>query len=177
MMNMDSSRDFLRQIHRDNQLISKHVTFGDVTKCFVPNVNNFPNTLYKQNLIRLANEVYEPLIDCFGDNFTILSAFQCKEACSKMGKKMPNQYMLGEAFDLNVNENSGLNNSEIFEHIYHWLPYDVLTWRVLIDDSDLMFPVTSPIWITVTLKKLNNRYIANREHWEDGLLFTNRIYR
>ena len=142
-----------------------------------PEIVNFPGTLQKQNMIRLAHEIYEPLVGCFGDIFTVLGMYRCRAYCVASRKKIPNQYMLGEVLEFTVRSGiDSVTNAEVFAHMFHWVPYDLLVWSTPFPELE---PCTEPepAWIHVSLKKTNNRHIALREYWDAGVMFTKRVVR
>lgn len=175
-MEPDTARQFINRTNLDDARLTEHLTLGEAKSCMIPGIVNFPGTLHRQNIIRLAKEVYEPLIECFDDIFTVLGMYRCRAYCIATGKRIPNQYMLGEVLELTVKDSSAVPNSEVFTHIFHWLPYDQLIWCTPFPEEE---PCTEPepAWIYVSLKKTNNRHIALREYWEDGVLKTKRVFR
>lgn len=156
--------------------ISEHVTYDDATSCVCPGIVNFPNTFAKQNMIRLANQVFEPLYECFGDSIVVLGMFRTRDYCVKSKIRVPNEYMLGESMEITARTESDLKNSELFAHMFHWVPYHQLIWCTPFPEK-VACTDPEPAWIRVTLKKVGNHHIALREYWDNGVKLVKRVVR
>lgn len=180
-MNYPTKPEVLRKINPLHQVqfdkkFSDHLTYDEATVSMF-DICNRPGVPQKKAMTRLANLIYEPLLEQFENVFGILSFYECQAVSSKMRKRVPNQHMAGEEMDFYVREESKVSGSKIFEWMYFNLKYDRLVWGCMIPEDSHCCNLEPP-FIHVSLKFVNNRQATYRDYFdENGLLKTKRIYR
>lgn len=160
-------------ISRCEAKLSENLRLNDV---MIAPVINVP-TVVKQNRERMLKLVFEPLYSCFGDKIHVYSLNLGSEQ-EKTGFSVTKEAKRGEEMVVSIHSKyeSEVSNAELFAHMYHWVPYDTLTWCTPFPEI-VRCESESPLWIRVTLKKSNNRRIAQREYWEGDKIKTVTVYR
>lgn len=87
-------------------------------------INNMPNAEYTENLIELAQKIFEPIRKHFNKPIHISSGFRSKILNEKIGGAKNSQHTLGQALD--IDQGNRKENIEIFEFIKNNLPFDQL---------------------------------------------------
>ena len=125
-------------------LISNHITYNEATRT-ATGLENKPNAEQLANMVRIAENVFEPLRATLGRAIIITSFFRSSSVNAAVGGASTSQHCKGEAMDLKV---PGRNKS-IFEIIRNQLDFDQLIWE---HGSDI-----EPAWVHVSYKKTGNR--------------------
>lgn len=125
-------------------LISNHITYNEATRT-ATGLENKPNAEQLSNMVRIAENVFEPLRSTLGRAIIITSFFRSASVNAAVGGASTSQHCKGEAMDLKV---QGRNKS-IFEIIRNQLDFDQLIWE---HGSDI-----EPAWVHVSYKKTGNR--------------------
>jgi hypothetical protein len=176
-MNHDTSAILIRELrNRSRAKLSEHLYLDEVTTCVYEGINNTPGTQARKNLKRIAVEIYEPLVECFGDSFFVFGGYRCRKYSGLSRTNHIKEYELGETIEFGVRQGLDLLNSEVFAHAFHWVPYHELIWCCPFPEIE---PCTDPepAWIRISLKKVHNKHIALREYWQDGRKLTKRVAR
>lgn len=107
--------------------LSPHLDLIEVTKSDYAKkhgIDNMPNAEYTENLIELANNIFEPIREHFGKPIRISSGFRSKLLNSKLKGAPNSQHTIGQAIDIDQGDRE--ENKQIFEFIKDNLPFDQL---------------------------------------------------
>jgi hypothetical protein len=83
-----------------------------------------PNPEHTENLIELANKIFEPIRKHFNKPIHISSGYRSKELNAKIGGAKNSQHTVGQAIDIDQGDRK--QNIEIFDFIKNNLDYDQL---------------------------------------------------
>ena len=92
-----------------SEMISEHFSIGELTRTGT-GLDNTPNAEQKANLVRLANEVLEPIRVHYGVPVTVSSAFRSAIVNAAVGGATNSYHTRGEAADIYV---SGKTHEEV----------------------------------------------------------------
>jgi zinc D-Ala-D-Ala carboxypeptidase len=107
--------------------LSEHLDLVEVTRSEYAKrngINNMPNPEYTENLIELAQKIFEPIRKHFNKPIHISSGFRSKILNQKIGGAKNSQHTLGQALD--IDQGNRKDNIEIFEFIKNNLLFDQL---------------------------------------------------
>lgn len=107
--------------------LSEHLDLVEVTRSDYAKkngINNMPNAEHTENLIELANHIFEPIRKHLNKPIHISSGYRSKELNAKIGGASNSQHTLGQAID--IDQGNWKDNVEIFEFIKNNLEYDQL---------------------------------------------------
>lgn len=107
--------------------LSEHLDLVEVTRSEYAKrngINNMPNPEYTENLIELAQKIFEPIRKHFNKPIHISSGFRSKILNERIGGSKNSQHTKGEALD--IDQGNRKDNMEIFEFIKNNLPFDQL---------------------------------------------------
>lgn len=100
------------------------------------------------NLIRLVDNVLDPLRKAYGKPITVSSGYRCEKLNRLVGGVELSQHTLGEAADITVGSNR--ENKKLFEMIQKLnLPFDQLIW----EKGD----TTGPDWVHISFSSTRQR--------------------
>lgn len=88
-------------------------------------IKNVPNDKELQNLIRLVENVLDPLRETYGKPIVITSGFRSKELNKAVGGAKTSQHTLGEAADIRSVADTKEENMKLFK-LAQSLPFDQL---------------------------------------------------
>ena len=128
--------------------LSNNLSLAEVTKSNTAIKNNIPNNPTKQhlqNLIVLAENVFQPIREHFNKPIYISSGYRSKELNKLIGGASRSQHSKGEAIDIDNDFRNSVTNKEIFDYIKDNLEFDQL-----INEQDYS-------WIHVSFRKEMNR--------------------
>lgn len=128
--------------------ISKHISYKEATFTQT-GLDNTPNETQLENMIRIAEDIFEPIREHFGKPIIISSFFRSAAVNKKVGGSKTSQHVKGEAMDIDAQILGGLTNRAIFFYIKDYLLYDQLIWE---KGNDI-----EPDWVHVSLKASGNR--------------------
>lgn len=131
-----------------NKNISRFISYKEATFTQT-GLNNTPNETQLENMIRIAEDIFEPIREHFGKPIIISSFFRSAAVNKKVGGSKTSQHVKGEAMDIDAQILGGLTNRAIFFYIKDYLLYDQLIWEKG-NDSE-------PDWVHVSLKASGNR--------------------
>jgi hypothetical protein len=83
-----------------------------------------PNAEHTENLIELANKIFEPIRVHLNKPVHISSGYRCKALNTAIGGSKTSQHMKGEALD--IDQGNKKDNKEIFDFIKDNLDFDQL---------------------------------------------------
>ena len=117
-------------------------------------IENKPTATHKDNMIKLANEVFEPLRAYVGGPIKINSFYRSPELNKAIGGSSKSQHCHGQAMD--IDDTFGrMTNAEMFHFIRDNLDYDQMIWEFGDDDN--------PDWVHVS-------YVSPEENRQRCLL-------
>ena len=107
--------------------LSEHLDLVEVTRSDYAKrngINNMPNAEHTENLIELANKIFEPIRKHFNKPIHISSGYRSKELNAKIGGANNSQHTKGQAIDIDQGDRK--QNMEIFDFIKNNLEFDQL---------------------------------------------------
>ena len=112
-------------------------------------IDNTPRDYEITNMVGIAENIFEPLINWVGGPIKINSMFRCEELNTAIGGSSRSQHCQGRAID--VDDTFGnKTNAEMFNYIKENLNFDQLIWEFGDD--------TNPDWVHVSyVSKEENR--------------------
>ena len=91
-------------------------------------IDNTPTKEHKQNMVKLAEEVFEPLRAYVGGPIKINSFYRSPELNKAIGGSTKSQHCNGQAID--IDDTFGrCTNAEMFEFIKKHLDFDQIIWE------------------------------------------------
>ena len=125
-------------------MISKHISDkeGVYSRTALRlDIDNTPTKEHKQNMIKLAEEVFEPLRAYVGGPIKINSFYRSPELNKAIGGSTKSQHCNGQAID--IDDTFGrCTNAEMFEFIKKHLDFDQIIWEFGYDKN--------PNWVHVS---------------------------
>ena len=117
-------------------------------------IENKPTVTHRDNMVKLANEVFEPLRAYVGGPIKINSFYRSPELNKAIGGSSKSQHCHGQAMD--IDDTFGrITNAEMFNFIRDNLDYDQMIWEFGDDDN--------PDWVHVS-------YVSPQENRQRCLL-------
>lgn len=107
--------------------LSEHLDLVEVTRSAYAKrngINNMPNAEHTENLIELAQKIFEPIRKHFNKPIHVSSGYRSKILNEKIGGSRNSQHTKGQALD--IDQGNRKDNMEIFEFIKNNLPFDQL---------------------------------------------------
>ena len=111
--------------------ISKHLSLKEVTKsntAIKNGIENVPDDVQLQNLIILAENVFEPLREHVNGPICVGSSFRSEELNRRIGGSKTSQHCKGQAIDIDDTYGSA-TNADMFHYIHDNLDYDQIIWE------------------------------------------------
>lgn len=128
--------------------LSKNLTLGEASKSATAiknGISNKPSGEHLSNLIQIANKIFQPVRDHFGEPILVTSGYRSQELNKIIGGASGSQHCKGEALDLD----GSVENFRIFEYIKENLEFDQLIWEFGDDEN--------PDWVHVSYNGDHNR--------------------
>lgn len=129
----------------------KYFTIKELCSSYIANqlgINNTPSDEQKANLIKLVNNILDPVREEYGRPIIVNSGFRCPELNKAVNGAKNSQHMLGQAADITTGSCS--NNKDLFNLIIAMeLPYDQV-----IDESNYS-------WIHVSFSDNPRKHILH----------------
>ena len=117
-------------------------------------IENIPTVTHRDNMVKLANEVFEPLRAYVGGPIKINSFYRSPELNKAIGGSSKSQHCHGQAMD--IDDTFGrCTNAEMFEFIRENLDFDQMIWEFGDDNN--------PDWVHVS-------YVSPEENRQRCLL-------
>ena len=124
--------------------ISDHISYKEATYSRTAlrlDIKNKPNKQQLNNMVKLAEEVFEPLRIYANGPIKINSLFRSPKLNEAIGGSTKSQHCHGQAVD--IDDTYGyLTNAEMFNHIKEYLDFDQMIWEFGDDDN--------PDWVHVS---------------------------
>ena len=112
-------------------MISKHISDKESVYSRTAlrlSIDNTPTTQHKENMIKLAEEVFEPLRAYVGGPIKINSFYRSPELNKAIGGSSKSQHCNGQAID--IDDTFGkMSNAEMYEFIKDHLDFDQMIWE------------------------------------------------
>ena len=138
-------------------MISKHISNKESVYSRTAlrlGIDNTPTKEHKENMVKLANEVFEPLRAYVGGPIKINSFYRSPDLNKAIGGSTKSQHCNGQAID--IDDTFGrCTNAEMFHFIRDNLDYDQMIWEFGDDDN--------PDWVHVS-------YVSPKENRQRCLL-------
>ena len=125
-------------------MISKHISYKEGTNSTTAirrGIDNVPNNDQLDNMVLLAEKVFEPLREWVGGPIRINSFFRCPKLNKAIGGSGKSQHCHGQAIDIDDTYGK-VANSEMYHYIKKNLDFDQMIWEFGDDDN--------PAWIHVS---------------------------
>ena len=125
-------------------MISKHISYKEGVYSRTATrlgIKNNPNAEQMENMIAIAEEVFEPLRMWVGGPIKINSFFRSPELNKAIGGSSKSQHCQGQAIDLDDTFGRA-TNAEMFEFIKEHLDFDQMIWEFGDDEN--------PDWVHVS---------------------------
>lgn len=143
--------------------ISKHISYKEGVYSRTATrlgIKNNPNAEQMENMITIAEEVFEPLRAYVGGPIKINSFFRSPELNKAIGGSTKSQHCHGQAIDLD-DTFGRCNNAEMYEFIKKYLDFDQIIWEFGNDEN--------PDWVHVSYVSPNqNRKRCLQAYKENG---------
>ena len=143
--------------------ISKHISYKEGVYSRTATrlgIKNNPNAEQMENMITIAEEVFEPLRAYVGGPIKINSFFRSPELNKAIGGSTKSQHCHGQAIDLD-DTFGRCTNAEMFEFIKKHLDFDQIIWEFGDDES--------PDWVHVSyVSPEKNRKRCLKAYKENG---------
>ena len=112
-------------------MISKHISDKESVYSRTAlrlDIDNTPTKEHKQNMVKLAEEVFEPLRAYVGGPIKINSFYRSPKLNKAIGGSTKSQHCNGQAID--IDDTFGrCTNAEMFEFIKKHLDFDQIIWE------------------------------------------------
>ena len=125
-------------------MISKHISYKEGTNSVTAirrGIDNTPNDKQLDNMVLLAEKVFEPLRAWVGGPIKINSFFRCPQLNKAIGGSTKSQHCHGQAIDIDDTYGK-VANSEMYNYIKKNLDFDQMIWEFGDDDN--------PAWVHVS---------------------------
>ncbi len=125
-------------------MISKHISYKEGTNSTTAirrGIDNVPNDEQLDNMVLLAEKVFEPLRDWVDGPIKINSFFRCPKLNKAIGGSSKSQHCHGQAIDIDDTYGK-VANSEMYHYIKKNLDFDQMIWEFGDDDN--------PAWVHVS---------------------------
>ena len=143
-------------------MISKHISDKESVYSRTAlrlDIDNTPTQEHKNNMVRLAEEVFEPLRAYVGGPVKINSFYRSPELNKAIGGSSKSQHCNGQAID--IDDTFGrMTNAEMYRFIKDHLDFDQMIWEFGSDSN--------PDWIHVSYVGKQNRNRCLKAYKEKG---------
>ena len=125
-------------------MISKHISYKEGVYSNTATrrgIENTPDDDQLNNMVKVAEEIFEPLRAYVGGPIKVNSFFRCLELNTAIGGSRTSQHMKGQAID--IDDTFGrVTNAEMYHFIKDHLDFDQMIWEFGDDDN--------PNWVHVS---------------------------
>lgn len=112
-------------------------------------VNNTPTQEHVNNMIKLAQNVFQPIRNHFKVPIRISSGYRSAQLNAKIkGASKTSEHSLGMAMDIDM-DNTSITNKQVFNYIKDNLIFNQLIWEFGTKDN--------PSWVHVSFNEKNNK--------------------
>tara|TARA_Y100000592_G_C5392116_1_gene278780 strand:- start:465 stop:929 length:465 start_codon:yes stop_codon:yes gene_type:complete len=114
-------------------MISKHISEKEATKSITAlrlGIDNTPNSTHRNNMVLLAEKVFEPLREWVGGAIKINSFYRSPELCVAIGSKTSSQHTCKNGAAIDIDDIYGhKTNAEMFDFVKDNLNFDQMIWE------------------------------------------------
>ncbi len=144
-------------------MISKHISDKESMYSRTAqrlNIDNIPTEDHKQNMVELAENIFEPLRSYVGGPIKINSFYRSPKLNKAIGGSSKSQHCHGQAID--IDDTFGrMSNAEMYEFIKENLDFDQMIWEFGNDSN--------PNWVHVSyVSPQQNRNRCLKAYKEKG---------
>lgn len=133
--------------------ISNHLSLLEVSKSNTASrkgIDNTPHGEHLNNLISLAQNIFQPIRNHFGAPIFVSSGYRSEALNKAINGAKNSQHCKGQALDLDNDAVEYPTNKQIFDYIKENLNFDQLIWEFGTEEN--------PSWVHVSYKdEVNNR--------------------
>tara|TARA_R100000664_G_scaffold1661_5_gene4336 strand:+ start:483 stop:938 length:456 start_codon:yes stop_codon:yes gene_type:complete len=125
-------------------MISEHISYNEAIKSNTATrlgIKNDPNEDQLNNMVKLAEQIFEPLRAYANGPIKVNSFFRSVELNKAIGGSSKSQHCHGQAIDLD-DTFGHLTNAEMYNFIKEHLDFDQMIWEFGDDDN--------PAWVHVS---------------------------
>ena len=125
-------------------MISEHISYNEAIKSNTATrlgIKNDPNEDQLDNMVKLAEQIFEPLRTYANGPIKVNSFFRSVELNKAIGGSSKSQHCHGQAIDLD-DTFGHLTNAEMYRFIKEHLDFDQMIWEFGDDDN--------PAWVHVS---------------------------
>ena len=144
-------------------MISEHISYNEAIKSNTATrlgIKNDPNEDQLDNMVKLAEQIFEPLRTYANGPIKVNSFFRSVELNKAIGGSSKSQHCHGQAIDLD-DTFGHLTNAEMYRFIKEHLDFDQMIWEFGDDDN--------PDWVHISyVSPEENRKRCLRASREDG---------
>ena len=111
--------------------ISKHVSYKEATRSITAKrlgIDNAPTGEHANNMIILAENIFEPLRSHVGKPICINSMYRSEALNKAVGGSMTSQHCKGQAMDID-DKYGHATNADMFNYIKNNLDFDQMIWE------------------------------------------------
>lgn len=113
--------------------ISEHLSLAELVRSESAKrhgIDNLPTKEHVENLIALANHIFEPTRNHFGVPIYVSSGYRSEQLNKVIKGSKTSQHSQGKAIDIDMDfSNNGVTNSMIFNYIKDNLDFDQMIWE------------------------------------------------
>jgi hypothetical protein len=112
--------------------LSKNLTLLEMTRSDMAKrkgVSNQPTPEHIENMVILANKIFQPIREHFQVPIYISSGYRSAALNKKIGGSKNSQHLTGEAMDIDMDGHPHVTNVEVFNFIRENLNFDQLIWE------------------------------------------------
>ena len=114
-------------------MISKHISEKEATKSITAlrlGIDNTPNSTHRNNMVLLAEKVFEPLREWVGGAIKINSFYRSPELCVAIGSKTSSQHTCKNGAAIDIDDIYGhKTNAEMFDFVKDNLNFDQMIYE------------------------------------------------
>lgn len=130
------------------QQISKHISFDEATKSVTAirrGIYNVPTAEILLNMVKVAENCFEPLREWYGKPLKINSFYRCKALNTAVGGSSTSDHMQGMSIDIDA------GSKEENLKLFNWLKDNVKYKQLIHEYGDK----TGPDWVHVSYDENN----------------------
>lgn len=144
------------------KIISKHISYNEGVRSATATklkINNIPDDDVMKNMVKVAEEVFEPLREWAKHPINVNSFYRSPKLNAAIKGSVKSSHLKGQAIDLSTLGKK--SNGEMFDYIKDNLDFDQLIWEFGNDEN--------PKWIHVSYKnKKDNRKDVLKARYKGG---------
>ena len=133
--------------------LSKNLSLAEVTRSATAlrlGIANEPTPEHLQNLMRIAEHIFQPTRDFLGEPLFVSSGYRSTALNKAINGSLTSSHKEGNALDLDQGE----DNAKVFYFILNNLDFDQLIWEFGDDPAE---PNANPAWVHVGYVGEKNR--------------------